>query len=296
MIGVHRSGTSENIGAARAQDPAETNVTVRLYPEPDDPAAPFEKALFHLIPVLRALDRNDDQVLSPSEIANASQALAGLDLDHDGKLSADECGAFPVAEGPAASGVSDLVQSIMRFDQNHDGRIQEHELPQRMRSIFSRADVDHDGVLTPAEIAGLAGKSLPERVDAQIMARARKRFMSFHPVLAALDSDHDGEISAGEIRAAATSLRTMDRNRDGWLVAAELLPGTIDLQLARVMVLDRDVDGRITPEERANPLGNQMRQLLDSADRNRDGVVSIEELKMELHRRSVEPNSSQPWR
>ncbi len=48
--------------------------------------------------------------------------------------------------------------------------------------------------------------------------------MSYHPVLAALDADHDGEISAWEIDHAAASLKKLDRNHDGYLTADELIP------------------------------------------------------------------------
>src|SRR4051812_42785877 len=37
------------------------------------------------------------------------------------------------------------------------------------------------------------------------------------PVLAALDADGDGELSASEIDNAAVALRTLDRNKDGKL-------------------------------------------------------------------------------
>lgn len=44
------------------------------------------------------------------------------------------------------------------------------------------------------------------------------------PIIAALDLDHDGEISAAEIRRASESLRTLDRNKDGKLSPDELRP------------------------------------------------------------------------
>jgi hypothetical protein len=56
------------------------------------------------------------------------------------------------------------------------------------------------------------------------LAQLRQRFMRYHPVLAALDADHDGEISAWEIEHAATSLRKLDHNLDGYLTADELIP------------------------------------------------------------------------
>jgi hypothetical protein len=51
--------------------------------------------------------------------------------------------------------------------------------------------------------------------------------MRLNPVLAALDSDHDGEISADEIKNAAAALRTLDQNRDGSLTPDEVLPDAL---------------------------------------------------------------------
>jgi Ca2+-binding EF-hand superfamily protein len=48
--------------------------------------------------------------------------------------------------------------------------------------------------------------------------------MRLHPVLAVLDADHDGEISASEILNARAALLTLDKNRDGQLTEGELLP------------------------------------------------------------------------
>ena len=45
------------------------------------------------------------------------------------------------------------------------------------------------------------------------------------PIMAALDADHDGELSAKEIEAAAKSLRTLDKNEDGKLTREELFHG-----------------------------------------------------------------------
>jgi len=82
-------------------------------------------------------------------------------------------------------------------------------------------DADHDGKLT-AEECGLHID--PNSMPAAVLAQLRRRFMSFHPVLAALDADHDGEISGWEIEHAAASLKNLDRNHDGYLTADELIP------------------------------------------------------------------------
>ena len=88
-------------------------------------------------------------------------------------------------------------------------------------AMLRKLDTRHQGKLTAGE-CGLhvdAGRMLPE-----VLTQLRLRFMSIHPVLAALDADHDGEISAGEMDRAAAALQKLDRNHDGYLTAEELIP------------------------------------------------------------------------
>ncbi len=49
-------------------------------------------------------------------------------------------------------------------------------------------------------------------------------FMAMFPVMAALDADKDGELSAEEISNAPAALRKLDKNNDGKLDAAEMRP------------------------------------------------------------------------
>jgi len=56
---------------------------------------------------------------------------------------------------------------------------------------------------------------------------AIRGFTRLHPVLAALDANHDGEISADEILNAPAALLTLDRNRDGQLTEGEQLPDPV---------------------------------------------------------------------
>jgi Ca2+-binding EF-hand superfamily protein len=110
-----------------------------------------------MMPVLTALDTDNDGIISASEIAHASVSLLKLDKNRDTKLSAEECGL---------------------------------------------------GVPNPTNAS-------------------RHDFMRLHPVLAALDSNHDGEISANEILNAPAALLTLDKNRDGQLTEDELLPDPV---------------------------------------------------------------------
>jgi hypothetical protein len=77
-----------------------------------------------------------------------------------------------------------------------------------------RLDSNRDGSLS-AEECGFDGDGSELHL---------RNFMGGNPVLAALDSDHDGQISAGEIRNSAMALRGLDRNGDGRLTADELIP------------------------------------------------------------------------
>ena len=110
--------------------------------------------------------------------------------------------------------------------------------------ILRALDADRDLALSPSEIltapAALRGldtnrdlKLTPEECGLHIdpnslshavAAQMHARFMSFHPELAALDAERDGEISSSEIDRAVASLKTLDRNHDGFLTADELLP------------------------------------------------------------------------
>jgi hypothetical protein len=111
------------------------------------------------------------------------------------------------------------------------------------------------------------------------------------PLIRALDADHDGEISAGEIASAASSLRVLDTDADGQLSAAELHPprpanaptppeGTArptsgerprDPVLA---ALDTDGDGALSAAEIANAPA-----ALARLDANKDGKLTPEELR-----------------
>ena len=58
----------------------------------------------------------------------------------------------------------------------------------------------------------------------ELLKRYRRDFMRENPVLAALDTDRDGEISAAEIANSAAALKSLNINNDGRLTPYELLP------------------------------------------------------------------------
>ena len=158
LIGSHHPSRSHLLPARTSAVPKDLTAEVKATPYPDEvPINPY----FRLILVLGALDADHDNVISAAEIANAPAALKKLDKNHDGKLTAEEC-----------------------------------------------------GLRVPARLAA----------DSQFVTRSRLWFMRFHPVLAALDADHNGDISSREIKRAPAALVTLDKNGDGRLTIDELLP------------------------------------------------------------------------
>ena len=188
-------------------------------------------------PAFQALDADRDGVISAAELANAPAALKSLDRNGDGKLTAEEVRPQMGGRGGREGGrggregepgetqppsADEMVRTLMAFDKNGDGQLTRDELPERMQGLFDRADGDKNGVLTADEI----------RKSAQATAAPGGRggrgeggdFMRMDPILAALDADSDGEISAGEIAAAATTLKKLDKNGDGQLTEDEVRP------------------------------------------------------------------------
>jgi hypothetical protein len=98
--------------------------------------------------------------------------------------------------------------------------------------VLGALDLNHDLVISAGEIANApkALQSLDANGDGALDARecgeraAEPDFMRVHPVLKALDTNHDGFISGSEIRNAASALERLDSNHDGRLTAEELLP------------------------------------------------------------------------
>lgn len=125
--------------------------------------------------------------------------------------------------------------------------------PGRMSPVIRALDVDHDGELSAAEIAGAPAALLtldtnkdgslsveelrPARpADAPTPpADAPRRgpggpggpgghARPANPVMLALDANNDGALSAAEIANAAASLKALDVNKDGKLTRDELRP------------------------------------------------------------------------
>jgi len=152
----------------------------------------------------------------PSLLPIDRNSMTGSDLNTTVKLGPDPFEAWLKLARPYFTSMPVLGA----LDADRDLTLSPWEIgnaPAALRKL----DINYDGKLTPEE-CGLHID--PKSVPAALLAQLRQRFMSYHPVLAALDADHDGEISSWEIEHAARSLKKLDRNHDGYLTADELIP------------------------------------------------------------------------
>lgn len=102
---------------------------------------------FKLILVLGALDTDRDNVISAAEIANAPAALEKLDKNHDGKLTAKECG-DRLGDTAAFMRIHPVLAAL---DANHDGEISSSEIKRASKTLLT-LDKNHDGRLTLEEL------------------------------------------------------------------------------------------------------------------------------------------------
>src|SRR5579864_2006805 len=176
-----------------------------------------------------------------------------------------------------------VILVLGALDADHDGIISSSEIA-NASAVLRGLDRNHDGKLTPDECGQGTGDA---PVKGGVPERARLEFMRLHPVLAALDADHNGEISASEIQNAPAALKALDKNGDGTLTQDEVLPDPVAIAVGLVMRLDENGDGKISRDERSGELARRYRDLLDAADQNKVGVVTEQEVANEIRRRAV---------
>jgi Ca2+-binding EF-hand superfamily protein len=223
--------------------------------------------------VLQTLDTDHDGILSEEEIKAASIVLLTLDQNGDGELAPDE---LEPPRTDAGASPDQLVTQMMSFDKNKDGVLTADELPERMRTIFARADKNKDGKLTPGEIRQTATRTGSPN-GRQGGPASASGMMRMDPILNALDTDHDGMISAAEIKTASASLLTLDVNHDGSITADEMKvrQQTPADRVAHMLdEFDTNKDGKLSSEE----VPDGLRPRFAASDKNGDGFLDSAEL------------------
>ncbi len=131
-------------------------------------------------PLFLAIDADGDGELSPKEIANAAKGLAKLDRNKDGILTEEEVrppppggrrggpgGPPPPPVGRGADAKA-MVESVMKFDKNGDGKVSAKELPPRMARMLEEGDENKDGSLEKSEVEALSRRQPPRRQGAPV--------------------------------------------------------------------------------------------------------------------------------
>ena len=113
--------------------------------------------MMRMMPVLAALDADEDGEISSSEIENAVAALKKLDTNGDGKLTEEEVrpnfGGGPGGRGQRGGfgNPEDFAQRFTEYDKNKDNKLTKDEIPERMANFISRLDTNQDEVIDKAE-------------------------------------------------------------------------------------------------------------------------------------------------
>jgi Ca2+-binding EF-hand superfamily protein len=116
------------------------------------------------------LDANGDGKISADELAKAADALKTLDRNDDGVLTPEELappgpfagggrpGAPPGAGNPQNPGAGAFADRLKQADTNGDGKISKEEAPERLKENFDRLDANKDGFIDQTEAARLSGR------------------------------------------------------------------------------------------------------------------------------------------
>jgi Ca2+-binding EF-hand superfamily protein len=159
------------------------------------------------MPLMTAIDADGDGEISASEINDAPAHLRGLDANKDGRLTPDE---LRPAGGPAggaggAAGGEEMVNRLMEYDTDKDGRLKAEDLPERMRNIIARADANKDGSVDRAELLAMNRSEGGQRGEGRREGdRGGLRGgdpAAFVDRLFEYDADKDGKLSREELAA-----------------------------------------------------------------------------------------------
>jgi Ca2+-binding EF-hand superfamily protein len=214
-------------------------------------------------PLLEALDLDKDGDLSTDEVDVATKSLKSLDKNLDGKLDNAEMrpdfgpmgpggpgfggpGGPGFGGGPGAVGGNpqEMIDRLMAMDGNDDGKLAKDELPERLQSMFSRADRNSDNLLDKEEM--------------QAMARERSGGFGGSP------GGPGGQGRGGDFMAQM--MERSDANKDGELSEDEVPPFMKD----RFSQLDSNSDGAIDKSE-LEAASERMRRGFGGGPPNGDG-------------------------
>ncbi len=188
-------------------------------------------------------------------------------------------------------------------DTNNDNRISQKEAIDAgnllVGGFFFRADTNGDGVVTPDEARAAREALFNQRPLLRFIFQRGQEAINQEGganasnqqkvnLKSILDTNHDGNLSASELRQAVqTSVQTLflaaDRNGDGQLDPAELNQAVIDLGRIAVQTAfnaaDTDKNGAVSQAEFDKAIMNPAHVLFKIFDANDDGQISPDEMR-----------------
>ncbi|HEY8926083.1 MAG TPA: EF-hand domain-containing protein [Polyangia bacterium] len=138
--------------------------------------------------------------------------------------------AVPVAlankEGAEAHGPDAMFKMM---DANGDGKISAQEHADAAKKMFTKMDTNGDGKVTAAEMDAFHEHLMARKMHGDASKEPHKSEhgeMSSADKIKAIDTDHDGVLTADEHAAGSKSMfEKMDTDHDGFLSKAELEAG-----------------------------------------------------------------------
>lgn len=264
--------------------------------------------------------------------------ISNHDGNKDGKLSASELSAGlsedrPRGDAPAPGGPGGMrrpdggqfnpEEFFKRLDRNSDGKVTVDEMPEDRRENFkqmlSRVDDNKDGAASLDEFKkGFGGPrpgepgrpnnpqpgqpgQPPRPGEPNRPGEPGRPGMpqgGGDPLVRALDTDRNGELSADEIAGASEALKKLDRNGDGKVTREEVGPpmpaGGFQPDQERAMAyfkqMDKDGDGKLSKDEAPE----RMRENFARIDANSDGKIDDVELRHMMGRGPGGPDARRP--
>lgn len=265
LVALEQSSSGEATAAAKPDPtpaPAKPDTSAARHPLPKslEPDGELACLLDTIRP--RDFDENNDGRLDPNEFSRA--LFAALDLNRDKILDLDELSRLPGETRELRYGGARAAEIAKTFDKSGKGRVTTKEW-HGSAEIFQELDLDKDGAIQlPLPVEPMKGhhgvdrsSEWPER---QRILYSLAPVISREKILAAFDGDHDGVLSAKELKSRPDLLSECDNTGDGRIVFTEL-----QAALDRIggQGVEFTLDG-----------------FFERWDLNRDGVVSPAELPL----------------